>query len=77
MRTYKPMCPYCGGTNTIIRSSVRHSPMLQTLYCDCLNDECYTRFAVQSETIRVLSTLKSKKAATLPDQIDQLPLNLA
>lgn len=75
MRTYKPMCPECGGTNTIIRSSTRHNTMLQTLYCDCLSEDCYTRFKVQSETVGILSTLSKKS----PEQnnTNQIPLKLA
>ncbi|EJB8454787.1 hypothetical protein MW332_004630 [Vibrio parahaemolyticus] len=79
MKVYKPTCPTCGGRNTTIRKTVREDVRLQVHYCDCLDDTCLTRFVVQSETTRIISTLREElvKKASKASQLDQLPLNLA
>lgn len=57
MRVFKAMCPICHGINTTIRTSRRMSAEYQVLYCDCLNENCLTRFVVDSTVSSVVHTL--------------------
>lgn len=57
MRILKPLCPVCSGRNTRVRTSRNESNMFQTLYCDCLNEDCLTRFKAELTTVSVIHTL--------------------
>lgn len=57
MRILKPLCPICSGRNTRVRTSRNESNMFQTLYCDCLNEDCLTRFKAELTTVSVIHTL--------------------
>lgn len=77
MKVFKPTCPNCGGRNTTIRTSKSDDIRLHVHYCDCLEEDCLTRFVVESTTTRVLSTLNDELKKTKTPQLDQIPLNLA
>ncbi|MCD9474050.1 hypothetical protein GLP30_10940 [Photobacterium phosphoreum] len=78
MSTYKPMCPQCHSVHTIIRTSRRTTPTFQTLYCDCLNEHCMTRFVVESATTHIIHSMFEDKPLPVKasKQENQLTLNI-
>ncbi|MBD1576312.1 hypothetical protein HC723_07670 [Vibrio sp. S11_S32] len=77
MRILKPLCPVCSGRNTRVRTSRNESNMFQTLYCDCLNEDCLTRFKAELTTVSVIHTLAdelSKVPAKQSNPLNQISL---
>lgn len=72
MRILKPLCPVCSQRNTRVRTSRNESNVFQTLYCDCLNETCLTRFKAELTTVSVIHTLADELAAPTPKQNNSL-----
>lgn len=74
MPIFKAICPICHGSKTTIRTSKRITPAYQVLYCDCLDENCLTRFKVDSTLAGVIHTMHGNTAAGFKPHKEQLDL---
>ncbi|MEC4729138.1 hypothetical protein HWQ46_26925 [Shewanella sp. D64] len=76
MPVFKAICPVCDGNKTTIRTSKRIAVGYQVLYCDCLDENCLTRFKVDSTIAGVIHTMRGNHAAGFALDDGQLSFNL-
>lgn len=62
MRVLKPVCPVCYSRNTRVRTSRSETDTFQTIYADCLEEECLTRFKAELASVEIIHSLASELA---------------